>query len=78
MRTFDFCLPTKSASVPVGPDWLHEIKYDGYRLRLERDGDRLHCLVSQQQKTPPAPERCKAGHPMFQIVWLLSCAGRMG
>jgi ATP-dependent DNA ligase len=20
------------------PDWLHEIKYDGYRLRLERDG----------------------------------------
>jgi ATP-dependent DNA ligase len=21
-----------------GPHWLHEIKYDGYRLRLERDG----------------------------------------
>jgi hypothetical protein len=31
MRTFDFCLPTKSASVPVGPDWPHQIKYDGYR-----------------------------------------------
>jgi ATP-dependent DNA ligase len=27
--TFDFCLPTKATSVPVGPDWLHEIKYDG-------------------------------------------------
>ena len=24
-----------------GPDWLHEIKYDGYRLRLEREGDRV-------------------------------------
>ncbi|MCP1766038.1 ATP-dependent DNA ligase [Bradyrhizobium japonicum] len=24
--------------VPVGPDWIHEIKYDGYRLRVERQG----------------------------------------
>lgn len=29
--TFKFCLP----------DWLHEVKYDGYRIRLERDGDRV-------------------------------------
>ncbi len=36
--TFDFCLPTKATSVPAGPDWLHEVKYDGYRLRLEREG----------------------------------------
>ena len=42
---FDFCLPTKSASVPIGPDWLHEIKYDGYRLRLERDGDRVRLIT---------------------------------
>jgi bifunctional non-homologous end joining protein LigD len=42
---FDFCLPTKSASVPSGPDWLHEIKYDGYRLRLERDGDRVRLIT---------------------------------
>ncbi|MGY8664253.1 DNA ligase [Bradyrhizobium sp. UFLA05-109] len=45
MRTFDFCLPSKSASVPIGPDWLHEIKYDGYRLRLERDGDRVRLIT---------------------------------
>jgi bifunctional non-homologous end joining protein LigD len=45
MRTFDFCLPTRSASVPIGPDWLHEIKYDGYRLRLERDGDRVRLIT---------------------------------
>jgi ATP-dependent DNA ligase len=38
--TFEFCLPTKSDAVPTGPDWLHEVKYDGYRLRVERDGDR--------------------------------------
>jgi hypothetical protein len=28
-RMFDFCIPTKSTSVPTGSDWLHEIKYDG-------------------------------------------------
>jgi ATP-dependent DNA ligase len=35
---FEFCIPTRSTIVPTGRDWLHEIKYDGYRLRLERDG----------------------------------------
>jgi bifunctional non-homologous end joining protein LigD len=43
--TFDFCLPTTSTSVPDGPDWLHEVKYDGYRLRLERDGDRVRLIT---------------------------------
>src|SRR5215472_15144270 len=36
--TFEFCLPTGATSVPVHPVWLHEVKYDGYRLRLEREG----------------------------------------
>jgi ATP-dependent DNA ligase len=31
--------------VPSGPEWLHEIKYDGYRLRLERDGDRVRLVT---------------------------------
>ena len=42
---FDFCLPTKSDAVPDTPDWLHEVKYDGYRLRLERDGDRVRLIT---------------------------------
>ena len=33
------------ASVPSGPDWLHEVKYDGYRLRVERDGDRVRLIT---------------------------------
>jgi bifunctional non-homologous end joining protein LigD len=28
---FEFCIPTKATIVPDGPDWLHEVKYDGYR-----------------------------------------------
>ena len=42
---FEFCIPTKSTSIPGGPEWLHEIKYDGYRLRLERDGDRVRLIT---------------------------------
>jgi ATP-dependent DNA ligase len=44
-RSFDFCVPTSSTIVPDGPDWLHEVKYDGYRLRLERDGDRVRLIT---------------------------------
>jgi len=43
--TFEFCLPTRSISVPFGPDWLHEIKYDGYRLRVERNGERVRLIT---------------------------------
>ena len=42
---FEFCLPTKSDAVPTGPDSLHEVKNDGYRLRLERDGDRVRLIT---------------------------------
>jgi bifunctional non-homologous end joining protein LigD len=43
--TFAFCLPTRATAVPDSHDWLHEIKYDGYRLRLERDGDRVRLIT---------------------------------
>jgi bifunctional non-homologous end joining protein LigD len=43
--TFEFCIPTRATTVPASPDWLHEIKYDGYRLRLERDGDRVRLFT---------------------------------
>ena len=45
LSTFDFCLPTRATSVPDSPDWLHEIKYDGYRLRVERNGDRVRLIT---------------------------------
>ena len=40
-NTFEFCIPSKATAVPIGPDWVHELKYDGYRLRVERDDDRV-------------------------------------
>jgi bifunctional non-homologous end joining protein LigD len=44
-KTFEFCLPMVGAKVPAGPEWLHEIKYDGYRLRVERNGDRVRLIT---------------------------------
>jgi bifunctional non-homologous end joining protein LigD len=44
-RSLEFCLPTKATTVPDTPDWLHEVKYDGYRLRLERDGKRVRLIT---------------------------------
>jgi bifunctional non-homologous end joining protein LigD len=42
---FEFCIPIRGTQVPAGPEWYHEIKYDGYRLRLERDGDRVRLIT---------------------------------
>jgi ATP-dependent DNA ligase len=29
----------------IGPEWIHEVKYDGYLLRVERDGDRVRLIT---------------------------------
>jgi bifunctional non-homologous end joining protein LigD len=42
---FDFCLPTRGIKVPDRPEWIHEVKYDGYRLRVERDGERVRLIT---------------------------------
>jgi ATP-dependent DNA ligase len=30
--------PVKASTPPVGADWVHEIKHDGYRIIVRRDG----------------------------------------
>jgi bifunctional non-homologous end joining protein LigD len=39
----DPCIPSRAPKPPSGPDWVHEIKHDGYRLivRRHRPGVRL-------------------------------------
>ena len=47
MRTsaFEPCIPTRGTKVPAGPDWLHEIKQDGHRLIVQRDGKRVRLFT---------------------------------
>jgi bifunctional non-homologous end joining protein LigD len=30
------CIPTRASKVPVGPQWIHALKHDGYRLIVKR------------------------------------------
>jgi bifunctional non-homologous end joining protein LigD len=32
------CLPSPAARPPAGTGWLHEIKHDGFRMLMRRDG----------------------------------------
>jgi bifunctional non-homologous end joining protein LigD len=40
-KAFEPCIPTRGTAVPDRPEWLHEIKHDGYRLIVQRDGQRV-------------------------------------
>jgi bifunctional non-homologous end joining protein LigD len=44
-KSIEFALPVKAPKVPAGPDWLHEVKYDGYRLKVIREHDRIRLLT---------------------------------
>jgi ATP dependent DNA ligase domain len=39
------CIPTRAYRVPAGSDWVHEIKHDGYRLQVRRDGDTVRLFT---------------------------------
>jgi ATP-dependent DNA ligase len=39
------CIPTRGTEVPSGADWFHEIKHDGYRLIVQREGKRVRLLT---------------------------------
>jgi bifunctional non-homologous end joining protein LigD len=35
------CRPSRAPRPPSGPDWVHEIKHDGFRLLVRREGSRV-------------------------------------
>jgi bifunctional non-homologous end joining protein LigD len=39
------CLPSAAERPPSGPDWIHEIKHDGYRLMARRDSVGIRLLT---------------------------------
>lgn len=44
MVKFEYCKPVAAKVVPSGPDWIHEVKYDGYRGRVVRAGKDVKIL----------------------------------
>ncbi len=40
------CQPTSAPCPPDGPEWLHEIKHDGYRMVARRDAAGIRLITS--------------------------------
>jgi bifunctional non-homologous end joining protein LigD len=38
-------MPKRACKPPAGPDWVHEIKHDGYRLQVRRVGDQVRLFT---------------------------------
>jgi bifunctional non-homologous end joining protein LigD len=45
LGTVEPCIPTRVSKPPVGPQWVHEIKRDGYRLIARKQGDRVRLFT---------------------------------
>jgi ATP-dependent DNA ligase len=39
------CLPSPAKAPPSGPDWIHEIKHDGFRILARRDGTGVRLIT---------------------------------
>ena len=50
--------------VPTGTEWIHEIKHDGYRLIVERDGKRVRY----------GPAIATTGAVAFPLITKAACA----
>ena len=39
------CLPSPAKKAPSGPDWIHEVKHDGFRILAHRDAAGVRLLT---------------------------------
>lgn len=46
---------------PQGPDWLHEIKYDGYRMHARLDHGTVSLLTRSNGSSSTGPAEIEAG-----------------
>jgi ATP-dependent DNA ligase len=46
------CQPSKAVAPPSGPLWVHEIKYDGYRLMVRWEGEYIRCFTRNGHDWP--------------------------
>jgi ATP-dependent DNA ligase len=50
------CITTCASKSPVGSQWIHEIKHDGYRLIVRKVGDRVRLFTRRgYDRTDPYP-----------------------
>jgi ATP-dependent DNA ligase len=53
MPPYQPCIPAAGKAVPARPEWVHEVKYDGYRLIVVREDKRVR-LITRNGHGPAA------------------------
>ena len=48
--TVEPCVPSFAKAPPTGPDWIHEIKHDGFRVIARRDGKKVRLRPVEIQR----------------------------
>ena len=65
------CRPLLDDRVPAGPKWIHEIKWDGYRVIARKDDDRVRiwtCSGSNWTARFPTIAAAIAALPVPSVV----------
>jgi ATP-dependent DNA ligase len=65
------CLPRPARQRPSGSGWLHEIKFDGYRLMVRRHGAGVRLITRRAAMTGPT------AFPRFAIRRSVSSAAQV-
>jgi ATP-dependent DNA ligase len=81
IRLIEPCLPSPAKAPPSGPDWLHQIKHDGFCILAWRDAAvvRLYTrngndFTKRFPLVVAAASRCLTG---IQLASILSRSGRL-
>jgi ATP-dependent DNA ligase len=69
LGVFQPCSPMTAKSVPPGAEWLHEVKFDGYRVQAHKVGSRV---VVYSRNGHAITERFPS------VVWAVLSAARLG
>ena len=73
MTAFRFiqpCSPIRAKEVPAGDAWLHEVKFDGYRVQAHKVGSQM-VICSRNghdftERFPPIDSCCTSSQPKRQ------------
>lgn len=70
----DPATPVLVPEPPLGPEWLHEIKWDGYRMQVQKAGDRVRLFNRRGQDcTHRYPRVAEAGAFIPAFSAILDC-----
>jgi hypothetical protein len=70
------CQPVLADRPPSGPGWLHEIKFDDYRVIARKDGDRVRLWARTTSDYSKAFTRIHDGSPHCRSTAQCSMARR--